>query len=107
LTFHLALQTGMLSRHKLFEPLFQQIRRSDYLRTPKRRSFFTSFGQHHQFCHLGSLLGGNCWMMLHKVWRKSCWRLSRGNMLALCELLPWTLINYWTVAQCGWLERHH
>ena len=108
LTFHLALQTRMLSRHKLFELLFQQIQHLGHLRTLKCRSCFTSFRhQHHQFCHLGSPSGGNCWMMLHKVWRRSCWRLSRGNILALCKSLLWTLINYWIVAQCRWLERHH
>ena len=62
LTFHLALQTRMLSRHKCFKPLFQQIQHSNYLRTLKCRSFFASFRQWHcQFCHLGCLLGGNCW----------------------------------------------
>ena len=36
---------------------------------PEMQELFASFGQqHHQFCHLGSPLGGNCWMMWHKCY---------------------------------------
>ena len=105
LIFHLALQTGMLSRHKLFEPLFQQIQHLDYLRTPKCRSFFCLFCTHvaPSVLPLGSPLGEIAEWCCTKCWGEVV-EDSQGAICWPCVshcFGHWSITKLWHSAD-GW-----